>query len=47
MIVLDFQPFSVVEDSGFREFAQALDASFDLPSRKSLAGDMLLTKYND
>ncbi|KAG5858392.1 hypothetical protein JTB14_006425 [Gonioctena quinquepunctata] len=31
----DFQPFSVVEDYGFRKFVEALNPSYQLPSRKT------------
>ena len=46
MLVVDFQPFSIVQDAGFQEFVKALDPSFVIPSRKSLSGDVLLAKYN-
>jgi zinc finger BED domain-containing protein 1 (E3 SUMO-protein ligase ZBED1) len=46
MIAGDLQPFSVVEDSGFREFVTALDPSFAIPSRQMLTRDLLPAKYN-
>jgi len=47
MIVRDFQPFSVVEDGGFRDFVTALDPSFTIPTRQMLAKDMLTANYKD
>lgn len=46
MIVSDFQPFSVVEDKGFREFVTALDPSYAIPSRWIVTKDLLVTAYN-
>lgn len=34
MIVKDTQPFSIVEDVGFRDFVQKLDPSYVLPTRR-------------
>ncbi|XP_051961053.1 zinc finger BED domain-containing protein 4-like [Xyrauchen texanus] len=36
MIACDFQPFSIVEDKGFKEYSHLLDPSYSLPSRKTL-----------
>lgn len=36
MIALDFQPFSVVDDKGFRKFIHALNPTYAIPSRKTL-----------
>ncbi|KAF7652545.1 hypothetical protein LDENG_00095060 [Lucifuga dentata] len=36
MVVMDSQPFSVVEDKGFRAFVQKLDPSYVLPTRQTL-----------
>jgi len=46
MIIVDFQPFSVVEDVGFREFVSGLDPSFAIPTRHMLSHELLPTKYN-
>lgn len=46
MIVKDFQPFSVVTDTGFREFVSALDPSYSLPSRTTLTKEMLPSAYS-
>ena len=47
MIVCDLQPFSIIEDAGFREFVTALDPSFTIPSRQVLAKDMLAASYKN
>ncbi|XP_068130731.1 E3 SUMO-protein ligase ZBED1-like isoform X2 [Hyperolius riggenbachi] len=36
MIALDFQPFSIVDDQGFKNFVKAIDPSYVLPNRKTL-----------
>ncbi|KAF7645237.1 hypothetical protein LDENG_00208040 [Lucifuga dentata] len=36
MVVIDAQPFSVVEDKGFRAFVHKLDPSDVLPTRQTL-----------
>ncbi|KAG1925517.1 zinc finger BED domain-containing protein [Pimephales promelas] len=36
MVVKDLQPFTIVEDEGFRAFVNKLDPSYVLPSRKVL-----------
>jgi hypothetical protein len=46
MTVRDFQPFSVVEDAGFREFVAALDPTYILPRRQDLSSDLLPAKYS-
>ena len=45
MIVRDFQPFSIVEDAGFREFVHALDPTYVLPTRHQLSKELLVGKY--
>nr|XP_055045539.1 uncharacterized protein LOC129431635 [Misgurnus anguillicaudatus] len=44
MIVKDSQPFSMVEDEGFRAFVQKLDPTYVLPSRHGLK-DMVEARY--
>ncbi|CAG9840721.1 unnamed protein product [Diabrotica balteata] len=39
----DIQPFSIVEDEGFREFCDAV--GYTLPSRKTLSKNLLPAKY--
>ena len=36
LITSDMQPFSVVEDSGFKEFCKEIDPRYELPSRRQL-----------
>ncbi|XP_073724310.1 E3 SUMO-protein ligase ZBED1-like [Misgurnus anguillicaudatus] len=40
MIVKDLQPFSIVEDEGFRAYVKKLDPTYTLPSRKTLKAMM-------
>ncbi|XP_030284370.1 zinc finger BED domain-containing protein 1-like [Sparus aurata] len=37
MVIWDLQPFSIVEDRGFRAFTKTLDLSYTLPGRKTLS----------
>lgn len=37
MIASDFQPYSIVEDKGFRRYSQKLNPAYVLPSRKTLS----------
>lgn len=41
MIVGDLQPFSIVEDTGFRNFTAALDPTYQMPSRTTLSRSLL------
>ena len=45
MIVRDFQPFSIVEDGGFREFVHALDPTYVIPTRHQLSKELHVSKY--
>lgn len=45
LITQDFQPFSIVEDTGFRNFVNALNPTYDLPSRKTVASTLLEAEY--
>lgn len=45
MIVIDVQPFSIVENPGFRRFCDSLNPSYSLPSRKTLSKTLLPAKY--
>lgn len=45
MIVKDIQPFSIVEDEGFREFVHKLDPTYTLPTRRALKA-MVSEKYD-
>ncbi|CAH0562953.1 unnamed protein product [Brassicogethes aeneus] len=45
LITKEFQPFSVVEDYGFKKFVHALNPSYELPSRKKLLNTFLQASY--
>lgn len=45
LFIKDFQPFSIVEDSGFREFTKALNPSYELPSRKTISQTLIPALY--
>nr|XP_055059808.1 E3 SUMO-protein ligase ZBED1-like [Misgurnus anguillicaudatus] len=45
MIAKDFQPFSIVENEGFREYSQTLNPSYVLPSRHTISRRMLPNMY--
>lgn len=47
MIVRDLQPFSVVDDAGFKELIGALCPSYVLPSRTTLSRQYLPSRYAD
>ena len=46
MIANDFQPFSIVEDKGFRSFIQALNPTYVPPSRKTLFQQIIPRLYD-
>ncbi|KAI4795310.1 hypothetical protein KUCAC02_031495 [Chaenocephalus aceratus] len=46
MIASDFQPFSIVEDKGFRSFTQALNPMCVPPSRKTLSQKIIPRLYD-
>ncbi|XP_077097966.1 E3 SUMO-protein ligase ZBED1-like [Siphateles boraxobius] len=46
MVVKDSQPFSIVDDCGFKEFVSLLDSTYTLPSRKALK-NMVVQKYEE
>ena len=41
----DLQPFSIVEDSGFRGLVKALNPSYEIPSRKHISKVLIPAKY--
>ncbi|XP_074037291.1 E3 SUMO-protein ligase ZBED1-like [Leptinotarsa decemlineata] len=45
LFIKDFQPLSIVEDDGFKEFVQALNPSYQLPSRKTVSTSFLNGSY--
>ena len=47
MIALDFQPFSIVEDLGFRQLLEHLEPRYSLPSRKYFSEKIIPEMYDD
>lgn len=47
LIIKDFQPFSLVEDKGFREFVTTLNSGYKLPTRKTLSNVLLPAVYEE
>lgn len=45
MIVYDLQPFSIVDDIGFREYTEALNPNYKIPDKRTLSGNLLSTMY--
>lgn len=46
MIVKNLQPFSILDDSGFKDFVALLDPTYTLPSRRALK-NMVVQKYEE
>lgn len=46
MIVLDFQPLSIVENIGFLQYTNELNPVYKPPSRKVLSTKLLPEEYN-
>ena len=46
LVILDMQPLSVVEDTGFRRLVNELDPKYQIISRKQLTQVLLPKKYN-
>jgi hypothetical protein len=47
MVCKDYQPFSTVEDVGFKNVIKLLDPRYDLPSKKTLANVLLKRQYEE
>lgn len=47
LFIEDYQPFSIVEDSGFRKFVTELNPSYQLPSRKTISTVLLPALFED
>jgi len=45
LITTDLQPFSIVEDDGFKAFVHALDPRYILPSKSTVRDKLLFEKY--
>lgn len=46
MIAIDFQPLSVVDDKGFRNFIHTLNPIYSIPSRKTLSQKIIAGLYD-
>ncbi|CAH1979160.1 unnamed protein product [Acanthoscelides obtectus] len=46
LFIKDYQPFSIVEDEGFKNFVAALAPDYSLPGRKYLSDSLLHEMYN-
>lgn len=47
MITFDYQPLSIVENEGFREYTHALNENYTLPNRKLLTEKMIPDLYEE
>lgn len=47
LFTADYQPFRIVEDEGFTSFANAMNPSYTLPSRKTISNVLLPAKYEE
>ncbi|CAH2101073.1 unnamed protein product [Euphydryas editha] len=47
MIAIDCQPFSIVNDEGFKSFVYGLNPNYKLPDRKTLSTTLLVRKYEE
>lgn len=47
MFTQDFQPFSIVEDNGFKNFVSTLNPSYKLPDRKTISGSLIPAAYEE
>lgn len=47
MITTDYQPLSVVENSGFLEYTEKLNPLYEVPSRKALTSKLLPELYDE
>ncbi|CAI6356385.1 unnamed protein product [Macrosiphum euphorbiae] len=45
LFVNDFQPFKVVEDSGFKQFVKALNPNYELPNRHAISKELIPALY--
>lgn len=47
LFTIDFQPFRIVDDEGFKEFVQALNPSYQLPSRHAISKTAIPALYEE
>lgn len=45
MIVTDFQPFKIVEDTGFKQFVNLLNPNYCLPTRQAISKTLIPLEY--
>ncbi|XP_017476029.1 PREDICTED: zinc finger BED domain-containing protein 4-like [Rhagoletis zephyria] len=45
LFTVDLQPFSLVEDNGFREFVRSLNPNYELPSSRVISKTMIPAQY--
>ncbi|CAG9826455.1 unnamed protein product [Diabrotica balteata] len=45
LFVEDYQPFSIIEDRGFKKFVTSLNPSYVLPKRKTISSCMIPAEY--
>lgn len=47
LIAYDFQPFSLVQDKGFKEYTHALNPNYELPDRKTISNVLMPMIYEE
>jgi hypothetical protein len=47
LFYLDFQPFSVVDDHGFRQIVKSLNPSYELPNRQTFSRSLIPALYEN
>ncbi|XP_017488174.1 PREDICTED: zinc finger BED domain-containing protein 1-like, partial [Rhagoletis zephyria] len=47
MVCQDYQPFSIVNDEGFRNFVRVLDTRYELPCKTTLKNKLLKSQYDE
>ncbi|XP_045451574.1 E3 SUMO-protein ligase ZBED1-like [Melitaea cinxia] len=47
MMAIDCQPFSIVDDEGFKSFVYGLNPNYELPDRKTLSTTLLAREYEE
>lgn len=47
LFIYDFQPFSIVDDKGFKEYSAALNCNYQLPSRKTISKTLIPAIYEE
>lgn len=45
LFVNDFQPFKVIEDSGFKQFEKLLNPNYELPNRHTISKELIPAMY--